>query len=101
MTIAFFGEVMLRLSPPGRELLLQTPKLEVNVGGAEANVATGLACLGHATRMISAVADNPLGAAVVGELRRRGVDTSTMASEAGRLGLYFLTPAGSRLASMT
>lgn len=99
MTIAFFGEVMLRLSPPGRELLLQTPKLEVNVGGAEANVATGLACLGHATRMISAVADNPLGSAVIGELRRRGVDTSTVASEGGRLGLYFLTPGAGLRAS--
>ncbi len=99
MTIAFFGEVMLRLSPPGRELLLQTPKLEVNVGGAEANVATGLACLGHATRMISAVADNPLGGAVIGELRRRGVDTSTVASEPGRLGLYFLTPGAGLRAS--
>ncbi len=99
MTIAFFGEVMLRLSPPGRELLLQTPKLEVNVGGAEANVATGLACLGHATRMISAVADNPLGGAVINELRRRGVDTSTVASEEGRLGLYFLTPGAGLRAS--
>lgn len=99
MTIAFFGEVMLRLSPPGRELLLQTPKLEVNVGGAEANVATGLACLGHATRMISAVADNPLGGAVINELRRRGVDTSTVASEGGRLGLYFLTPGAGLRAS--
>ncbi|ATY30650.1 sugar kinase [Sphingomonas psychrotolerans] len=99
MTIAFFGEVMLRLSPPGRELLLQTPKLEVIVGGAEANVATGLACLGHATRMISAVADNPLGGAVIGELRRRGVDTSRVASEEGRLGLYFLTPGAGLRAS--
>ena len=90
---------MLRLSPPGRELLLQTPKLEVNVGGAEANVATGLACLGHTTRMISAVADNPLGGAVIGELRRRGVDTSTVASEPGRLGLYFLTPGAGLRAS--
>lgn len=99
MTIAFFGEVMLRLSPPGRELLLQTPRLEVNVGGAEANVATGLACLGHATRMISAVADNPLGGAVINELRRRGVDTSTVASGEGRLGLYFLTPGAGLRAS--
>jgi 2-dehydro-3-deoxygluconokinase len=99
MTIAFFGEVMLRLSPPGRELLLQTPKLEVNVGGAEANVATGLACLGHATRMISAVSDDPLGGAVINELRRRGVGTSTVASEAGRLGLYFLTPGAGLRAS--
>ncbi|RYY27163.1 MAG: sugar kinase [Sphingomonadales bacterium] len=92
MTIVFFGELMLRLSQPARELLLQTPRLEVHVGGAEANVATGLACLGHATRLVSAVADNPLGAAAIGELRRRGVDTSTIAVEAGRLGLYFLTP---------
>jgi 2-dehydro-3-deoxygluconokinase len=71
----------------------------VNVGGAEANVATGLACLGHATRMISAVADNPLGGAVINELRRRGVDTSTVASGEGRLGLYFLTPGAGLRAS--
>lgn len=99
MTAVFFGELMLRLSPPGRELLLQTPKLEVNVGGAEANVATGLACLGHKVRMVSAVADNPLGAAAIGELRRRGVDTSTVTSEPGRLGLYFLTPGAGLRAS--
>jgi len=99
MTIAFFGELMLRLSPPGRELLLQTPKLEVNVGGAEANVATGLACLDHSVRMISAVADNPLGGAVIGELRRRGVECATVAVEAGRLGLYFLTPGAGLRAS--
>jgi 2-dehydro-3-deoxygluconokinase len=99
MTIAFFGELMLRLSPPGRELLLQTPTFEVNVGGAEANVATGLACLGHSVRMISAVADNPLGAATIGELRRRGVDTSNVAVEPGRLGLYFLTPGAGLRAS--
>ena len=42
-----FGEIMLRLSPPGRELLLQTPKFDVWVAGAEANVATALAKLGH------------------------------------------------------
>lgn len=91
MTTAFFGEVMLRLSPPGRELLFQTPKLEVIVGGAESNVAIGLSCLGHDVRMITAVPDNPMGGVVVGELRRRGVDTSTMVVERGRLGLYFVT----------
>ncbi len=99
MTITFFGELMLRLSPPGRELLLQTPRLEVNVAGAEANVATGLACLGHKVRMIGAVADNALGAATIAELRRRGVDTSTVFSEPGRLGLYFLTPGAGLRAS--
>lgn len=99
MTIAFFGEVMLRLSPPGRELLLQTNKFEVNIGGAEANVATGLACLGHNVRMVTAVADNPLGGAIVNELRRRGVDTAQVAQAPGRVGLYFLTPGAGLRAS--
>jgi 2-dehydro-3-deoxygluconokinase len=99
MTFAFFGEMMLRLSPPGRELLLQTPKLDVAIAGAEANVATGLACLGHDVAMISAVADNPLGAAAVGELRRRGVDTRHVQVGPGRMGLYFLTPGAGLRAS--
>jgi 2-dehydro-3-deoxygluconokinase len=97
--IAFFGEVMLRLSPPGRELLLQTNQLQIHVGGAEANVATGLACLGHSVRMVTAVADNPLGAAVIRELRGRGVDTSAVAVEQGRLGLYLLQPGAGLRAS--
>ncbi len=35
-----FGEIMLRLSPPGRELLMQTPRFDVWVAGAEAKVLT-------------------------------------------------------------
>lgn len=99
MRLVCFGELMLRLSPPGRELLLQSPRLEVNVAGAEANVATGLACLGHSVRMVSVVPDTALGAAAVAELRRRGVDTSSVVQETGRLGLYFLTPGAGLRAS--
>ena len=43
MTVVCFGELLLRLTAPGRELLLQTPRLDVHIGGAEANVAVGLA----------------------------------------------------------
>lgn len=99
MTTVFFGELLFRLSPPGRELLFQSPKLDVHFGGAEANVAVALASLGHATRMISAIPDNPLGEAAVGELRRRGVDTSCVRRGAGRMGLYFLTPGAGLRAS--
>lgn len=45
--VVCFGELLLRLGAPGRELLLQTPQLQVHVGGAEANVAVSLASLGH------------------------------------------------------
>lgn len=99
MTIIFFGELLLRLSSPGRELLLQSPSLDVCVGGAEANVAVGLASLGHATRMVSAVPDNALGRAAVAEIRKHGVDTSGVRTLPGRMGLYFLAPGAGLRAS--
>ena len=89
-SVACFGELLLRLTAPGRELLLQRPHLDVHVGGAEANVAVGLASLGHAAKVVSIVPDNALGHAAIGYLRRHGVDTSSVAAAPGRMGLYFL-----------
>ncbi len=90
MTILCFGELLLRLTAPGRELLLQRPHLDVHIGGAEANVAVGLASLGHSTRVASIVPDNALGQAAIGYLRRHGVDASGVSTAPGRMGLYFL-----------
>jgi 2-dehydro-3-deoxygluconokinase len=86
-----FGEIMLRLSPPGRELLLQTPKLDVWVAGAEANLVTGLARLGHRVSMVSAVPDSDLGQAALTTLRGHGVDCSDIQLCGDRIGLYFVT----------
>lgn len=86
-----FGEIMLRLSPPGRELLLQTPKLDVWVAGAEANVATALARLGHDVGFASAVPDNDLGRTAVASLRGHGIDTRGIQLRGERIGLYFVT----------
>lgn len=90
--ILCFGELLLRLTAPGRELLLQSGRLDVHVGGAEANVAVGLARLGHGTAMVSRVPANALGDAAAGALRRYGVDTAGVATGEGRMGLYFLSP---------
>ena len=97
--VACLGEIMLRLTAPGRELLLQTPRFEVNVAGAEANVAIALAHLGHATRMASVVADNPLGRSARAALRGHGVDVAHVHEAPGRLGLYFLAPGAGLRAS--
>ncbi|MES2054986.1 MAG: sugar kinase [Pseudomonadota bacterium] len=86
-----FGEIMLRLSPPGRELLLQTPKFDVWVAGAEANVVTALARLGHQVGLASMVPDNDLGRAAISTLRGHGVDTGGIAFGGDRMGLYFVT----------
>lgn len=99
--VVCFGEVLLRLSSPGAELLLQTPQLNVCVGGAEANVAVSLATLGHEVSVFTALPDNALGQAARNELRRYGVDTSRVAFTPGRMGLYFLSPgAGGRAAEV-
>jgi 2-dehydro-3-deoxygluconokinase len=90
--IVCFGEMLIRLSAPGREMLLQSPTLAVHIGGAEANVAVSLARLGLDAAMASVVADNALGEAALGELRRYGVDVAQVKRAEGRMGLYFLTP---------
>jgi 2-dehydro-3-deoxygluconokinase len=97
--IACFGELLLRLTAPGRELLMQSGRLDVHVGGAEANVAIGLACLGHATAMVSAVPDNPLGRGAVAAVRAQGVDCADVQLREGRMGLYFLSPGAGLRAS--
>jgi len=100
--VVLFGEILLRLAAPDGELLLQSPKLHVAVGGAEANVAVGLARLGREARLVSVLPDDPLGQAALAELRRWGVDTRGVAFGPGRMGLYFLTPgAGPRPAEVT
>lgn len=97
--VVCFGELLLRLTAPGRELLLQTPRLDVHIGGAEANVAVGLACLGHSAGVVSRVPDSPLGEAAIGYLRRFGVDASAVVTASGRMGLYFLSPGAGPRAS--
>lgn len=87
-----FGEVMIRLSSPPGERLLESALFEARVGGAEANVAVSLARFGWDARMVTRLPDQALGRAVRDELRRHGVDTSAVAWAEGRLGLYFLTP---------
>ncbi|MGR6329169.1 sugar kinase [Sphingomonas sp. XXL09] len=86
-----FGEIMLRLSPPGRELLLQTPRFDVWVAGAEANVVTALAKLGHDVGIATRVPDNDLGRSAITTLRGHGVDTAAIRFGGDRMGLYFVT----------
>jgi 2-dehydro-3-deoxygluconokinase len=88
-TIAAFGEIMLRLSPPRGERLLQSPRLSAVFGGGEANVAVSLALLGHNVRYITALPDNDLGDAAVAELRKHAVQTEYIKRQGKRIGIYF------------
>ncbi|HBY60947.1 MAG TPA: 2-dehydro-3-deoxygluconokinase [Solibacterales bacterium] len=89
-TVVTFGEIMLRLAPPGFERFLQSPQFVATWGGGEANVAVSLAGFGQPARYVTVVPQNPIADAMIAELRRFGVDTSGIVRGKGRLGIYFL-----------
>jgi 2-dehydro-3-deoxygluconokinase len=89
--IVTFGEIMLRLAPPAFERFLQTPQFVATFGGGEANVAVALAGFGLSTKFVTVLPDNsPIADAAIGELRRFGVDTSSIVRGKGRMGIYYL-----------
>ncbi len=85
-----FGEIMLRLKPPGHDRFFQTPVLEATFGGGEANVAVSLANYGFDAAFVSAVPANAVGDSAIAELRKHGVGTDHIVRQGERLGIYFL-----------
>ena len=73
MKIVCFGEVMLRLNPPGYERFAQTSSLVYNIGGAEANVAVSLSNYGLHSVFVSRLPQHEIGSSVINMLRRNGV----------------------------
>lgn len=94
-----FGEIMLRLKPPGSERFFQSPKLEATFGGGEANVAVSLANFGMDAEYITVLPYNVLGDECVKELRRFGVSTNKIRRGTGRMGIYFLESGANQLPS--
>lgn len=89
--VATFGETMLRLAPPGFERFLQSPQFVATFGGGEANVAVALAGFGNPARYITVLpSNNPIADALLGELRRFGVDDARVVRGGGRMGVYFV-----------
>lgn len=89
-SVVAFGEIMLRLKSPGFEPLFQSPVFEATFGGGEANVLASLTNYGINTKFVSAVPDNPVGAAALRVLRSRDIDTGHVKRSGERLGIYFL-----------
>ena len=86
-----FGEIMLRLAPPGFERFLQSPQFVASFGGGEANVAVALAQFGLPSAYVTVLPEkNPIADAAIGDLRRFGVDTSGIVRGKGRMGTYYI-----------
>src|SRR5262249_29630714 len=97
--IVTFGEIMLRLSPPGFERLFQSPILSATFGGGEANVAISLAHFGLHSVYVTALPRHAVGDAALRTLRAEGVDTSHVIRSGDRVGVYFAESGASQRAS--
>ncbi|MEO1260149.1 MAG: sugar kinase [Bacteroidota bacterium] len=88
--IVTFGEIMLRLTPPGFKRFSQASSFDVIYGGGESNVAVSLANYGLPVDFVSRLPNNDLGDCALMELRKRGVQTQNILRGGERLGIYFL-----------
>ena len=87
--VVTFGEIMLRLQPPGYKRFLQATSFDAIYGGGEGNVAISLAQYGVPVRFVTKLPKNPIGEACLCDIRKWGVDTSYIARGGDRLGIYF------------
>ena len=71
--VVTFGEIMLRLAPPGFLRFSQANQFDVVYGGGESNVAVSLANYGVPVDFVTRLPDNDIGACAMMEMRKRGV----------------------------
>ncbi len=97
--VVSFGEIMLRLSPPGFERLFQSPVLSATFGGGEANVAVSLAQFGLESHYVTRLPSNAVGESALRALRAEGVRTDHVSRGGSRVGIYFAETGASQRAS--
>jgi 2-dehydro-3-deoxygluconokinase len=97
--VVTFGEIMLRLSPPGFERFFQSPLLGATFGGGEANVAVSLAHFGLTSVYVTRLPNHAVGDAAVKALRSEGVQTQHIVRGGDRVGIYFAETGASQRAS--
>lgn len=88
--VVTFGEIMMRLSPPGHLRFRQARSFDIIYGGGEANVAVSLANFGVPVDYVTRLPENDLGDACIQFLRQFGVGVDKIVRGGDRLGIYFL-----------
>ena len=97
--IVTFGEIMLRLSPPGFQRFSQAKVFEAVFGGGEANVAVSLANFEEEVEYITRLPNNELGEACLATLHAHGIHTEHILRGGERIGIYFLETGAAQRAS--
>ena len=102
MSVLTFGEIMMRVNPPGflRFQQAMPGSVDVSFAGAEANVAASLAHFGDDARFVCTLPRHAVVDALLAQLRSMGVDISRMHfTDRGRLGVYYLEKGANQRAS--
>jgi 2-dehydro-3-deoxygluconokinase len=91
LDLVTIGETMLRLATPVGMPLERATQLEVEVAGAESNVAVAFSRLGYQAGWISRLPSNALGRLVVNRIVEHRVDVSRVlwADRGSRIGIYY------------
>jgi 2-dehydro-3-deoxygluconokinase len=90
LDVITLGEALVALTPTATGPLRQVTTFEKHTGGAEANVAVGLARLGHRSGWAGRLGEDELGGGVLAFLRGEGVDVSRAELDPDApTGLYF------------
>lgn len=97
--VVTFGEIMMRLAPPGFQRFTQTRSFDVTYGGGEANVAVSLANFGLEVDYVTRLPANDIGDACLQFIRQFGVGTSKIVRGGDRLGIYFMETGAAQRAS--
>ncbi|MBD2870505.1 sugar kinase [Paenibacillus arenilitoris] len=97
--ILTFGETMALFMPQEHKSIERAATLEQGFGGAESNVAIGLARLGASVGWFGALGDDPFGKLILKTLRGEGVDISrAKLSSDAPTGMMFREHVAGRLA---
>lgn len=86
------GEVMLRLSPAGKERISQSETFDKCAGGSELNVVSGISQLGLRTGIITKLPGNEIGKFIKNKIRYSGISDDYIIydeSPQKRLGIYY------------
>jgi 2-dehydro-3-deoxygluconokinase len=94
--VVTFGEIMMRLAPPGYQRIVQTASYDVTYAGGEANVAASLAQFGYDAYFVTKLPKHEVGQACRCFLQKYGVKTEYIKMEGDRLGVYYLEAGASQ-----
>ncbi len=99
MKIIGFGDLMLRLNPPGYKRFIQTDSFDVNYTGAEANVCVALSQYGVDSVFVTKLPENDIARCAVAHMKKYGVNVESVVYGGERIGLFYVEKGASQRAS--